>query len=103
MGLVPKGWRMSDQATESEQVPGSGISRAELASLWSDIVTARTRLSGQRTAPRHDAETASRLALVRALEVYLGRVAGLGYPAPYSLVNELQMQRRICRLGIPGR
>lgn len=81
---------------------GGGASTSPPPSLtdrWDDVITARADLSVQRCDPRHDSGTATRVALVRALESYLALIAARGYPAPYALVNELQMQRRICRSG----
>lgn len=67
---------------------------ASLPALWDDILSARARVAEHRR-PAERADGAPRIALVRALESYLSLIASKGYPPPYALVNELNIQRSI--------
>lgn len=76
---------------------GSGVWARELEGLWSDVVEARAVVAAQRLEPRHPPGLETRKTLILALEAYLGLIIDRGYPAPYALTNELNMQRRVCR------
>ena len=76
---------------------GSGVWTRELEELWSQVAEARAVVAAQRLEPRNHPGTAARQALILALEAYLGLIIERGYPAPYGLTNELNMQRRVCR------
>lgn len=68
---------------------------AGLPALWGEVLRARAQMEQQRHHPTGHPGGAPRVALVRALESYLGLIAAKGYPPPHALITELQMQRRI--------
>lgn len=70
--------------------------RIGLGDLWDDVVRARVGVAEERHDPQHHVGPTARIALVSALEAYLGDIAERGYPAPYALVNELNLQRLAC-------
>lgn len=70
--------------------------RLDLGLLWDDVVQARARVAAERHDPQHHVGPTARIALVSALEAYLSDISERGYPAPYSLVNELHLQRLAC-------
>lgn len=76
---------------------GSGAWVREMEELWSEVVEARAVVAAQRLEPRNPPGLGARKALILALEAYLGLISERGYPAPYGLTNELNMQRRVCR------
>lgn len=79
---------------EDEGTDGWG---SRLEDLWADVVSARAAVAEQRHDPQHHPGTAPRSDLILALEAYLGYIIQRGYPAPYLLVNELTVQRRVSR------
>ena len=75
----------------------SGAWGSALEDLWADVVSARVAVAEQRHDPPHHPGTGPRTALILALEAYLSYIIQRGYPAPYLLVNELSVQRRVSR------
>lgn len=84
---------MPENDTSADEHPAAGNSN--LASLWADLIRARTVLSDQRAHPSHHGSGDPREDVARALENYLGLISSKGYPAPYALVAELRMLRHI--------
>lgn len=83
---------------------GSEARGSQLEDLWAEVVSARAAVAEQRHDPQHHPGTGPRAALILALEAYLGCIIQRGYPAPYLLVNELSVQRRVSRwigAGLP--
>lgn len=76
---------------------GTAARGSQLEDLWADVVIARVGVAEQRHDPQHHPGVAPRVALILALEAYLGCISRRGYPMPYMLVNELSVQRRVCR------
>lgn len=76
---------------------GWGSSDMQLEGLWAEVVSARGAVAEQRHDPQHHPGTGPRTDLILALEAYLGCIIARGYPAPYALVSELSVQRRVCR------
>ena len=70
---------------------------SHLEDLWGDVVSARAAVAEQRHDPQHHPGAGPRIALIRALEAYLSCIIQRGYPAPYLLVTELSVQRRVSR------
>lgn len=79
---------------ESEGQAGWG---RELGALWTDVVSARAAVAEQRHDPRGHSGLGPRQSLILALESYLTFIIQRGYPAPYGLTNELNVQRGVCR------
>jgi hypothetical protein len=65
--------------------------------LWDAVLSARQVLEGQRRQPIGPGVTEARKALLRALEAYAASLAADGRPIPYSLRDQLCIQRRTLR------
>lgn len=74
---------------------GTSNASTGLAVLWDEICLARAAMASQRAGSNGHASGKPWAELVQALDSYLGLIAAKGYPAPYALVSELSMLRRI--------
>ena len=87
---------MADDSARDQEPrggPESPAFRLGLEALWDDVVHARACVAAERHDPQHHVGPTARIALVCALEAYLGGIKDRGYPAPHPLVNELNLQR----------
>ena len=76
---------------------GSDVGDSPLQDLWADVISARAAVAEQRHDPQHHPGSGPRTALILALEAYLSCIIQGGFPAPYALVSELGIQRRVSR------
>ncbi|GAC1522853.1 MAG: hypothetical protein NVS3B1_08700 [Marmoricola sp.] len=79
------------------ELDGQAVWGRELGVLWTDVVSARAAVAEQRQDPRSHPGVGPRQSLILALECYLSFIIQRGYPAPYGLTNELNVQRGVCR------
>ena len=61
--------------------------------LWNEVVRARTALASQRRLPIGNASSEARADLLSALEAYAVSLTDHGRPIPYTLRDELRLQR----------
>jgi hypothetical protein len=63
------------------------------ADLWKAVLVARDALAQERHLRQRQSEPSARLALLEALEAYVGSLDERGHPVPYALRDELRLQR----------
>jgi hypothetical protein len=70
--------------------------RVAPARLWKAVLRARAELAHERHLNPRGLEPSARVALVAALEAYVKSLTERGHPVPYTLRDELRLQRLTC-------